>query len=102
MVASVLSTSAYAQTKSCCSKPAGSSEVFAVFGKNTQFQLAHQAPLPFLYSSENGKSIQFKTSDGKMGNAFKIKAAKPTKNYVFMIHEWWRLNKSVCYYTDKS
>jgi len=87
MVASVLSTSAFAQTKSCYSKPARSSEVFAMLGKDTQFHSAHQAPLPFSYSSENGKSIQFKTSDGKMGNAFKIKAAKPTKNYVFMIHK---------------
>ena len=92
IMATLITTVAYSQTKSCCSKPAESSEVFAMLGKNEQFQSAHEAPLPFFYTSENGKSIQFKTSDGMMGNAFEIKAAKPTKNYVLMVHEWWGLN----------
>lgn len=80
------------QIKSCCSKPKESTEAFAMLGKNEDFQTAHEAPLPFHYESSNGKTIQFKTADGATGSGFEIKAAKPTKNMVFMIHEWWGLN----------
>lgn len=92
LVAIFLSSVAYAQPKSCCSKPAESAEAFAMLGKDLQFQSAHEAPLPFSFESENGKAIQFNTSDGTIANAFEVKASKPTKNYVFMIHEWWGLN----------
>jgi len=82
----------FGQSKSCCSKPTQATEAFAMLGKNDQFQSAHDAPLPFTYESANGKTIQFKTADGMTGSGFEIKAEKPTKNYVFMIHEWWGLN----------
>ena len=85
----------FGQSKSCCSKSKGSTEAFAMLGKSEVFQSAHELPLPFVYISENGKSIQFKTADGTMSNAFEIKAAKPTNNYVLMIHEWWGLNSYI-------
>lgn len=92
-IPALVQSAAKAQTKSCCSKPAGSStEVFAMLGKSSDFQSAHEAPLPFHYETVGGKSITFPTADGAIGSGFEIKAAKPTKNYVFMIHEWWGLN----------
>jgi carboxymethylenebutenolidase len=82
----------YAQTKSCCSKPTSNTETFAMLGEKPEFQSNHESPVPFTYETVNGKSITFKTDDGKTGAAFEIKAAKPTENYVFLIHEWWGLN----------
>lgn len=88
----VTTTSAFAQKPSCCSKPKASIETFAMLGKSGDFQSAHESPLPFTYTSSNGTAIQFKSSDGTMGSGFEIKASKSTKNYVFLIHEWWGLN----------
>lgn len=85
-------TASYGQTKSCCSKSAQATEAFAMLGKNENFQSAHEAPLPFHYETTSGKNIKFKTADGTMGSGFEIKAGKPTKQVVFMIHEWWGLN----------
>lgn len=76
--------------QSCCMKSATS--VFAGLANNQKFVSSHLAPLPFTFSTERGKMITFKTSDGKEGGAFEVRSDKPTNNYVFMFHEWWGLN----------
>lgn len=86
---SILSFKLSAQ-HSCCNVPATTE--FASLGNKEEFQKQHAAPLPFNYEAERGVMISFKTSDGKDGNAFLVKADKPTKKYVLMIHEWWGLN----------
>ena len=42
-----------------------------------------------------GQTIRYQTPDGREASAYEIKARKPTKSYVFVIHEWWGLNDYV-------
>lgn len=77
--------------KSCCAKP-NSTEAFAMLTKDKDFVDTHLEPIPFILENPTGKDITFKTPDGKEGHAYEIKNAKPTNNYVFVIHEWWGLN----------
>ncbi len=96
LLAAVLSLgTAAAQTSalSCCARPAGPSatEAFAMLATDKDFSGGHDAPLPYAYEGE-GQMITFKTTDGKTGQAFEIKSAKPSTKYLFVIHEWWGLN----------
>jgi carboxymethylenebutenolidase len=85
----VLVTNFYALSQSnCCNKPSG----MAVFASNKSFHDAHLIPNEFHYESENGKMITYKTNTDLKANAFFIKAKKPTKNVLIVVHEWWGLN----------
>lgn len=86
-----LSSSLNAQ-KSCCVRPAESTETFAMLTKDENFVATHLDPKPFVLENPIGKAISFKTKDGINGHAYEIKATKPTNNYVLVIHEWWGLN----------
>lgn len=39
-----------------------------------------------------GKPVLFKTPDGQKANGYEIKNKKSTKNFLFVIHEWYGLN----------
>lgn len=54
--------------------------------------MAHPNPLPLAFPSKIGKTITYKTPDGKEAHAYELKAAKPTENYLLVVHEWWGLN----------
>ena len=84
----------------CCAKPA-STEAFAMLTHDKKFVSTHLEPLPFTLANPIGKDITFKTTDGKEGYAYEIKAAIPTNNYVFVIHEWWGLNDYVKQESEK-
>src|SRR5204862_5007124 len=84
----LLSLSSYAQTHSCCMKPAG----MAVFASNKDFIAAHEDPLPFTYTEGKGSMISFATPDGKQGSAYMISPAAKTNQVLFVFHEWWGLN----------
>jgi carboxymethylenebutenolidase len=90
IIISATSFNLLAQTASCCSKT--STAEFAMLSNNAAFKAGHESPIPFHYVSTNGKMITIKTKDGKDANAFEIKAANPTVNYLIVIHEWWGLN----------
>ncbi len=83
----VLAVKGFAQL-SCCAKPS-STNTFAMLSHDEKFVAAHLEPKPFILSNQLGKEISFKTPDGKKGYGYEIKAATPTNNYVFVIHEWW-------------
>ena len=92
---SILATSiSIAQTQmSCCTKSASSATtMFAMLSDDKEFVSSHLEPKPFKLQGQLGKDISFKTSDGKEGYAYEIKAATLTNNYVIVIHEWWGLN----------
>lgn len=91
LITTISSINSFSQSLSCCSK-VNSTETFAMLANNSSFVSAHESPLPFDYISDNGHMITFKTSDGKDGNAFELKAAKSSKKYILMVHEWWGLN----------
>lgn len=75
----------------CCAKAANATEAFAMLASSEDFSGGHDAPLPFTYAGE-GRTIEFKTTDGQTGKAFEIKSATPSNKYLFVIHEWWGLN----------
>lgn len=62
-----------------------------MLASNESFKASHLAPLPFKFADGKGKKITIKTS-GAIANAYEVKAKKSTKNYLFIIHEWWGLN----------
>ena len=76
-----------------CHAPA--TEEFAAFASNPDFINEHADPLPNHFVSEEGESITFDTPDGKKGNAFFLKSEKKSKNYLFVIHEWYGLNNHI-------
>src|SRR5678815_134117 len=79
-----------AQTPSCCSMT--STSRFAMLGEEPDFLASHASPLPFVYESPRGKMISLPVVKGNPAKAFEIRAEKPTKNYLIVIHEWWGLN----------
>jgi carboxymethylenebutenolidase len=75
---------------SCCSIDA--TDAFARNAGDKKFTMSHDEPLPFVYRSEKGKDINYKTADGTDAHAWQVKADKPSDTYLFVIHEWWGLN----------
>ena len=74
---------------SCCTS---STAKFASFASDKNFTASHLAPLPFTYQSEKGSVVTFKTDGDVDGRAFEVKPEAATKNFLFVIHEWWGLN----------
>jgi carboxymethylenebutenolidase len=69
---------------------------FAMFASNKDFNAAHSAPRDYVHvSTEGGKMIQFKCPDAKDANAYLIKSDKKTDNWIIVIQEWWGLNDNI-------
>lgn len=85
-------TFAFSQSKIvCCSNPS-STQQFAMLASYKNFRIMHLKPLPLHFQSAVGKSITYKTADGKTASAWELKAKKPTSNVLLVVHEWWGLN----------
>jgi carboxymethylenebutenolidase len=84
----------------CCT-PVTSTDQFAMLANDAKFIMRHDAPLPFLYHSDNGKDITFKASDGTDAHGWMVKASKQTNYYIFVIHEYWGLNDYIKQETEK-
>lgn len=85
-------TFAFSQSKIvCCSNPS-STQQFAMLASYKNFRITHLKPLPLHFQSAVGKSITYKTADGKTASAWELKAKKPTSNVLLVVHEWWGLN----------
>ena len=88
-----LACSVQAQTMICCPRPGPSATMeFARFAKDKNFIQAHEDPLPFVLQDKTGKEIQYPTPDGKDAHAYVVMAPSPTRNYLFVVHEYWGLN----------
>jgi len=81
------------QKMSCCAPSA--TESFAQLASDKDFITSHPLPLPFIFKSDNGKSITFKGQDGSVCSGWEIKSKSPTNNYIFVFQEWWGLNDYV-------
>ncbi len=79
-----------AQTRRSCCETATTQ--FANFASDASFTAAHLAPKPLVFMPQSGSFIQVKTADGRNARVFEVKAARDTKNFILMIHEWWGLN----------
>ena len=82
-------TLAQSQT-SCCSVTLSNQN--AILAMNEKFASKHDVPAPFILAEPKGETISFSTKDTLNGNAYYIKALKPTKKVLFVFHEWWGLN----------
>ncbi len=92
-------SSLFAQSPACCSPNA--MQQFASLANDKDFIMSHDAPLPFVYHSENGKDITYKTADGTDAHAWMVKASKQTNYYIFVIHEYWGLNDYIKQQSEK-
>jgi len=59
------------------------------------FAALHEKPLAFKLKDAKGKIVSFATPDGQKGTGYEIRNEKKTKNYLFVIHEWWGLNDNI-------
>ncbi|MGN6638008.1 MAG: dienelactone hydrolase family protein [Mucilaginibacter sp.] len=91
---------AFGQSKMSCCKQS-STQKFALLASDKKFVMAHANPRPYHFQSTIGKSITYKTPDGKEADAFEMKAKKPTNNWLLVIHEWWGLNDFVKHESEK-
>jgi carboxymethylenebutenolidase len=82
-----------------CHTPA--TEKFSMFASNKEFNANHPNPKVYVHTSEAGKMIKLKTSDGKEANAFLLKASKKTDNWIFVFQEWWGLNDNIKHEAEK-
>jgi carboxymethylenebutenolidase len=99
LTASCIAGFAQPQMAACCTPVA--TEKFALFASDISFVMSHEAPLPFVYHSENGQDITFKAADGTDAHGWMVKASKPTDYYLFVIHEWWGLNDYIKQESEK-
>jgi carboxymethylenebutenolidase len=73
-----------------------STEKFAMFASNKDFNSEHARPAPYIHvTEEGGKMITFKTPDGQQANAYLIEAKNKTNNWIFVFQEWWGLNDHI-------
>lgn len=73
-----------------------STEKFAMFASNKDFNSKHPNPKPYIHiSQEGGKMISFKTPDGQEGKGYLIEAKNKTTNWLFVFQEWWGLNDHI-------
>jgi carboxymethylenebutenolidase len=83
----------FAQKMACC-KPSATQQ-FAMLASDKSFRASHKDPVKFHFQSAIGKTITYKTTDGKTANAYMLKAKTATNNYLLVIHEWYGLNDFV-------
>jgi len=60
-----------------------------------QFAAMHENPTPFKLENQTGSTIRFKSPDGKDALGYLIKSKKKTKNWIFVVQEWWGLNDNI-------
>ena len=81
---------AYGQ--SCCTTASVTSE-FADMGANEIFALAHLEPQAIDFQGV-GHEISIPTA-GKEAKGYLVRSKTPSKEYLFVIHEWWGLNDHI-------
>jgi carboxymethylenebutenolidase len=79
-----------------------STEKFAIFASNKDFNSKHPNPLPYVHRSQDGgKMITFTTPDGKQASGYLVESKTKTDNWIFVFQEWWGLNDYIKKESDK-
>jgi len=86
---------AFSQSKVVCCSKVSATKQFAMLAADKKFVMSHPVPLKYHFQSSIGRSINYKTPNGKEARAFEFKAKRPTENYLLVIHEYWGLNDFV-------
>lgn len=76
--------------KPCCGPTP--TEAFALFGKDMAFVALHDAPAPLVWASSGGAERRIPVAGGSDARIYQVSPAKPTRNVLFVFHEWWGLN----------
>jgi len=87
----VMSSLVLAGDKKPCCGPT-STEAFASFGKDMAFVALHDAPVPLAWESNGGKERRIPVADGPDARIYQVSPANPSRNVLFVFHEWWGLN----------
>lgn len=72
-----------------------STEAFASLASDETFSMAHDEPDKFYLQDRLGENIIFATPDDIEGTVYFIEAEGDSKQYLFVIHEWWGLNDHI-------
>jgi carboxymethylenebutenolidase len=92
----LFSWAGYSQTSDITVCHTSSTEKFAMFASNKDFNKEHQKPRAYVHiSEEGGKLITFKTEGGADANGYFIPAKSKTDNWLFVFQEWWGLNDNI-------
>lgn len=67
-------------------------EISKLEAATKEFAALHEDPLYFELKDPKGKVVSFSTPDGQNATGYEIRNNKKTKNYLFVIHEWYGLN----------
>lgn len=87
----VMSSLVLAGDKKPCCGPTPT-EAFASFGKDMAFVALHDAPVPLAWESNGGKERRIPVADGPDARIYQVSPANPSRNVLFVFHEWWGLN----------
>ena len=89
-------TAGFAQSDDITLCHTSSTDKFALFASNKDFNKKHPQPRVYTHVSEaGGKMITFKTADGTDAHGYVIEAKKKTNNWIFVFQEWWGLNDHI-------
>jgi carboxymethylenebutenolidase len=89
-------STAFAQGDATTVCHTSSTEKFAMFASNKDFNNEHQKPRKYIHiSQEGGKMITFITPDGQDANGYLLQAKNKTDNWIFVFQEWWGLNDNI-------
>ncbi|MCW3108731.1 MAG: hypothetical protein JWQ09_3237 [Segetibacter sp.] len=80
------------QEKAVSCYPEDIREISKMEAATKEFAALHPNPLYFKIEDPKGKQVSFETSDGTNGTGYEIRNKKKTKNFLFVIHEWYGLN----------
>jgi carboxymethylenebutenolidase len=67
-------------------------EIARLEAATKEFAALHENPFEFKLQDAKGITVSFNTPDGQKASGYEIKDEKNTKNYLFVIHEWYGLN----------
>lgn len=81
--------------------PGGTLEAYQREASLPSFAGMHLAPKMIQQASFKGTMMSFPCGDGKTGNAYFIPAAKKSKKWLIVVHEWWGLNDNIKAEADK-
>jgi carboxymethylenebutenolidase len=73
-----------------------STEKFAMFASNKDFNAEHPKPRAYVHVSQaGGKMVTFKTPDGQQASGYLLQTKNKTNNWIFVFQEWWGLNDNI-------
>jgi carboxymethylenebutenolidase len=93
MIKNIFAIAILALSFMACQSDKGSKDM-SDFADDKEFKEAHETPGE-ADAKNTGKVVEFSTPDGKTAKAYALTPEKESKDYLFVIHEWWGLNDHI-------